>query len=481
MYFSLSSKVRYIWLLAASYFFYMCWNPKYMILIFLSTAITFGSGVIMEAVREKNGDLVQKNFWLCSCLVVSCIFNLLVLFYFKYFEFAIRNINRVIGMGGGKFRFLWHQIILPVGISFYTFQALGYAIDVYRGDIKAEKNFFRYALFVSFFPQLVAGPIERSENLLNQMKNTTYFKVENVRQGLLTMAYGLFLKVVVADRLASIINPIYNGWEDQRGMHLMVATVLFSFQIYCDFEGYSQIAIGSAKVLGFHINKNFRAPYLCTSIRGFWKKWHISLTSWFRDYLYIPLGGNRKGRMKKYLNTMIVFLCSGLWHGASWHFVAWGGLNGLYNVVQDAGQNNFNKICSFFKIDTKAFLWKCLCGICTFFLINISWVFFRAAGMRQSCSILKKIWADFNLWYLFSGGFYELFGSSKELVITILSLSIVVFVDILKNQGFDIKSYILRQQIFYRWLFYLAIIFTVVMWGGYGSGYEQTQFIYFQF
>lgn len=481
VYFLISPKVRYIWLLAASYFFYMCWNPKYIILIFLSTAITFASGLMMEKVREKNHNLVWKRFWLRSCLAVSLFFNLLILFYFKYFEFAITNINRIIGIRGGNYWDLKHKIILPVGISFYIFQALGYAIDVYREDIKAEKNFFRYALFVSFFPQLVAGPIERSENLLNQMKNATYFKVENARQGLLTMAYGLFLKVVVADRLAGIINPIYSGWEEQRGMNLMVATILFSFQIYCDFEGYSQIAIGSAKILGFHINRNFMVPYLCTSIRGFWKKWHISLTSWFRDYLYIPLGGNRKGKLKKYLNTLIVFLCSGLWHGANWHFVAWGGLNGIYNIVQDAEQDTFNRICRWFKIDTKAFLWKCLCGLCTFFFINISWVFFRATGIRQSFYILKTIWDDFNIWYLFSDNFYKLFGSSKDLAVTIFSLVIVLFVDILRTQGIDVKAYILRQQFFYRWLVYILIIFIVMIWGGYGSGYEQTQFIYFQF
>lgn len=323
IYFLFPPKTRYIWLLISSYYFYMCWNPKYIFLILFSTTVTYISGIAIETVKKKNVD--GKRWFLKCCVAISFFLNLLVLFYFKYFEFMITNLNRFIGILGLQILVPVFDIILPVGISFYIFQALGYTMDVYRGEIEAEKNFFRYALFVSFFPQLVAGPIERSKNLLKQVNNPTYFKVENARQGLLTMAYGLFMKVVVADRLAGIIDPIYNNWSEQTGMRLMTATILFAVQIYCDFEGYSQLAIGSAQVLGFHINQNFKIPYLSTSIQDFWQRWHISLTGWFRDYLYIPLGGNRKGKVRKYLNTMIVFLVSGLWHGASWHFVVWGG------------------------------------------------------------------------------------------------------------------------------------------------------------
>ncbi len=325
VYFLLPAKIRYMWLLISSYYFYMCWNPKYIFLILFSTVITYLSGLSMEAVRKKSFSGETQKHYLNACVAVSFLLNLLILFYFKYFEFAVATINRIIGAAGVRISVPAYDVMLPVGISFYIFQALGYTIDVYRGEIHGEKNFFRYALFVSFFPQLVAGPIERSKNLLNQVDKPTYFEAEHARHGLLTMAYGLFMKVVVADRLAGIINPIYSDWNSQSGMSIMAATILFAFQIYCDFEGYSQLAIGSAQVLGFHINQNFKTPYLCTSIRDFWQRWHISLTSWFRDYLYIPLGGNRKGKLRKYCNTMIVFLVSGLWHGAGWHFVAWGG------------------------------------------------------------------------------------------------------------------------------------------------------------
>lgn len=325
IYFLFPPKIRYIWLLVASYYFYMCWNPKYIFLILFSTIVTYISGIAIERVKEKKTDNKRKIYYLRGCVAIGFILNLLILFYYKYFKFTVDSINRLIGIINLQIAMPFYDAILPVGISFYIFQALGYTVDVYRGEIKAERNFLRYALFVSFFPQLVAGPIERSKNLLSQVEKPTYFNVDHARQGLITMAYGLFMKVVVADQLANIVDPIYNSWSEQSGMNLMAATVLFAFQIYCDFEGYSQLAIGSAQVLGFHLNPNFRTPYLCTSIRDFWQRWHISLTSWFRDYLYIPLGGNRKGKIRKYVNTMIVFLVSGLWHGASWHFVVWGG------------------------------------------------------------------------------------------------------------------------------------------------------------
>lgn len=261
----------------------------------------------------------------------------------------------------------------------------------------------------------------------------------------------------------------------------MAGTILFAFQIYCDFEGYSQIAIGSAQVLGFHLNQNFRTPYLCTDIKDFWKRWHISLTSWFRDYLYIPLGGNRKGRRRKYLNTIIVFLISGLWHGASWHFVVWGWINGVYNILQDATGSVRQRLYRLLKIDTRSFVWKCFCGFVTFILIDISWLFFRASGMRQSVYILEKIWNDLNIFYFFSDGFYCIFGSAKKLAIVVCSFLIMIFIDVLRKRQFDLKDYILKQQIIFRWVIYFLTILIIMLWGTYGSDYGQTQFIYFQF
>ncbi len=481
VYFVFPVRIRYIWLLLSSYYFYMCWNPKYIILILFSTIVTYVTGRVIELIkRSQNSDLI-KRYLLNCCIAISCMLNLAMLFYFKYLGFAIFSINRVISIVNLHISVTIPDVILPVGISFYTFQVLGYIVDVYRDEIKAEKNFLKYALFVSFFPQLVAGPIERSKNLLYQVNKPRRFEIESIRQGLLTMSYGLYMKVVVADQLSSIIDPIYNDWIERQGMELMIATILFAFQIYCDFEGYSQMAIGSAQILGFRINQNFRTPYLSTSIQDFWKRWHISLTSWFRDYLYIPLGGNRKGKLKKYINTIIIFLVSGLWHGASWHFVIWGGINGIYIVLQDLTKTLRSRLYTLLKIDTETFLWKCFKGFIVFILIDISWLFFRAEGIMQSINILKTIYYDFNLWYLFSDDFYNIFGSAKTFSIIIVSLLIVFIIDILHRRGIDLKRYILRQQIIYRWGIYFTIIIGIMFLGAYGSDYEQIQFIYFQF
>lgn len=481
IYFLISPNARYLWLLAASYFFYMCWNPQYLFLILFSTIITYLSGVAMEKIKRLNPKVRARSNWLKICVALSIFLNLALLFYFKYWGFAIANINRIIAKIGLQISFPMQNVLLPVGISFYIFQALGYTIDVYRGDIYAEKNFFRYALFVSFFPQLVAGPIERSRNLLKQVGKPTYFDINNVREGLLTMAYGLFIKVVVADRLSGIINPVYANWNEQNGMCLLTATVLFAFQIYCDFEGYSQLAIGSAKTLGFSINRNFDTPYLSGNVHDFWKRWHISLTSWFRDYLYIPLGGNRKGKLRKHLNTMIVFLVSGLWHGASWHFVAWGGINGIYHVMQDVTLPFRKKAVACLRVDAGAFMWKCFCCFVTFALVDVSWLFFRADGIRSALTILVKIGQDFSWRYLFADAFYNLFGSARELFIVFFSLAIVFFIDVLRYKKIDLKAWVLKQQLCYRWIIYFTIILVIILWGAYGSDYEQTQFIYFQF
>lgn len=324
-YYVLPAKVRYLWLLAASYFFYMCWNARYALLMLFSTAVTFFCGLLLEKIKGADWGAHKVEIGKKCCVAGSFFLNLAVLFWFKYFNFAVQNIELIMNAFHVEMNPPKVDILLPVGISFYTFQALGYTMDVYRDEISAEKNFFRYALFVSFFPQLVAGPIERSKNLLNQLKVPAKFNVERAKWGLLTMAWGLFLKLVIADNIAPLVDSFYENAQEHSAMALLTVTILFAFQIYCDFQGYTQLAIGSALVLGIRINENFNTPYLAGSIKDFWRRWHISLTSWFTDYLYIPLGGSRKGKLRKQLNTMLVFLCSGLWHGAAWHYIAWGG------------------------------------------------------------------------------------------------------------------------------------------------------------
>lgn len=324
-YYVIPHRARYLFLLAFSYFFYMCWNPRYALLMFTSTAITFVSGLLIESankVEDGKERVRRKNIY----VALSFISNLAILFFFKYFDFAAATFIRILAVAGIQAQSPTFDIILPVGISFYTFQALSYTMDVYRKDIYAEHNFLKYALFVSFFPQLVAGPIERSKNLLIQINEKHEFDFARVRSGLLLMLYGYFQKVVLAEYLAIVVDSVYNTYTERTGFQLLIATICFAFQIYCDFGSYSNIAVGSARVMGFRLMENFNTPYFAVSVSDFWRRWHISLSTWFRDYLYIPLGGNRKGKVRKWMNLMVVFLVSGLWHGASWHFVIWGGM-----------------------------------------------------------------------------------------------------------------------------------------------------------
>ena len=299
----------------------MSWNPKYIFLILTTIIITYFSGIGISKAHKK-GSIIEKKFF----ATVSIALNLMILFFFKYFDFAIDSINRSLQMGDFKLLNPTFDVLLPVGISFYTFQALSYTMDVYRDEnFKVERHFGRYALFVTFFPQLVAGPIERSKNLLSQFYEEHYFDYQRVKNGLLLMIWGLFQKIVIADRAAIVVNTVYNNLTAYTGFEVIVATMFFAVQVYCDFCGYSDIAIGASRVMGFNLMTNFRQPYFSQSIKEFWRRWHISLSTWFRDYVYIPLGGSRCSKIKKYRNLMITFLVSGLWHGANWTYVVWGG------------------------------------------------------------------------------------------------------------------------------------------------------------
>ena len=481
VYFLFPKKTRYIWLLVASYYFYMCWNAEYAVLLLISTASTYFSSLLLEHFRKEDG-ISKINMKSKATLILCLCINLGILFVFKYLNFALSLAVQAFRLLHFELSVPVFDILLPVGVSFYTFQAIGYLVDVYRGEIAAEKNFLRYALFVSFFPQLVAGPIERSSNLLSQIHTPTSFKTENARSGLLTMAYGLFLKVVIADNINGIINPVFENYRDTNGMHLMLAIILFAFQIYCDFQGYSQLAIGSAKVLGFDIRENFNSPYFATDVRDFWRRWHMSLNTWFVDYLYIPLGGGRnlKGKWQKSLNTMIVFFCSGLWHGANMHYVVWGVLNGLYVIIYDISKTLRNRICQALHIDKTTGGWKVLSGLFTFFLIDFAWLFFRV-GIEEAVYISQRIATEFDFFSLFYNEIWTVFGDMKTFLAMLLSLAMLGMIDYLRLKGIDWRKIIFRQQIVCRWAVYVVIILIIIMWGAYGNGYEQAQFIYFQF
>ena len=321
-YFALPHRLRWMLLLAGSYYFYMCWNASYALLMLFSTAVTYACGLLVgraQSVKAKKG-------W----VALSLCLNLSILFFFKYYGLFAGTLQSALG---GSVRLPQLNVLLPVGISFYIFQALGYTIDVYRGDIAPMRHFGKYALFVSFFPQLVAGPIERSGNLIRQFDEKHRPDYEQIREGAVLILLGLVKKLVISDRLAVLVDKVYGDAAAWGAPAIIVATVCFAIQIYCDFSGYSDIAIGSAKLLGFRLMKNFDRPYFARSIAEFWRRWHISLSSWFRDYLYFPLGGSRVKTGRWVFNLMVVFLISGLWHGASWTFVAWGAINGLYQVI----------------------------------------------------------------------------------------------------------------------------------------------------
>ncbi len=295
------------------------------------------------------------------------------------------------------------------------------------------------------------------------------------------MAYGLFMKMVVADQLAAVVDPVFASAGDSGGMMLLFAVVLFAFQFYCDFNSYTLIAIGSAEVLGFRLNPNFDTPYMGLSVKDFWKHWHISLTSWFRDYLYIPLGGNRKGKLRKQINTLVVFLCSGLWHGAAWHFIVWGGLNGLFSVAEDCLRPGWNRMLDRVGVRRTGFMYRAACRFVTFLLIDFTWLFFRADSIESAFGILRKIAADFRPVWLLRFGFTDAFGSPALLMTVAVSLGIIIAVDVLKARGRDLCASVFRQQALFRWILYAGIVMALLYWGVYGAGYEQTQFIYFQF
>ena len=398
-YFSLSWRGRWMLLLAVSCYFYMVFKPVFILILFGTIVIDYYAGIWIAQAQDKK----QKTL----LLIISLISNIGILAFFKYYDFGRSSVNDLLGMfdlraiipplerllpasiaqwmvdGGGR-------VILPIGLSFHTFQAMSYTIEVYRGNQQPERHFGIYALYVMFYPQLVAGPIERPQNMLHQFHSYFKYDFELVKSGLMQMAFGLFKKIVIADRLAEVVNFVYDNPAEQNGLSLLVATVFFAFQIYCDFSGYSDIAIGAARVMGFTLMDNFRSPYESSSISEFWGRWHISLSTWFRDYLYIPLGGNRNGELAKYRNQFIVFLVSGLWHGASWNYVIWGALHGTYQVSASLRDKWMKK--AGISIPKNHFT-KVLGVIFTFILVTIAWVFFRnhTSPVGRSFTILHKI------------------------------------------------------------------------------------------
>ena len=483
IYFLIPHRVRYIWVLISSYYFYMCWSAPYALLLAASTLVTYGGSIAVSRVRKRfsKDEAGRGKKWCISILAVTFSLNLAILIFFKYSDFVLEYLNQLMNRAGVVFSKPEFDILLPVGISFYIFQALGYSMDVYRGDVEAESNVLRYAAFVSFFPQLVAGPIERSSNLLRQFYEKHSFDLERVKRGLMLMIWGYIQKMVVADRLSVLVDQVFAGSSMFGSIELLTGAVFFAFQIYCDFAGYSNIAIGAAQVMGFRLMENFNCPYLARSVAEFWRRWHISLSTWFRDYLYFPLGGSRCSKKRHYANLLIVFLTSGLWHGASWTYILWGGLNGLYQVIGLWTKPAREWCKKTFHIKDQVFSYRVLQWIMTFLLIDLAWIFFRADTIGGAFSYIAAIAGRWNPWALFDGTLYTLGLERTEFWIAVASIVMLMAVDILHYRGMKIRETLFVQQAWFRWTAVIGALMILFVFGVYGPGFNAGQFIYFQF
>ena len=442
-------RIRNYFLLAASYYFYMNWEPAYAILLFLCTVVTFLCGeYIYKNDRYRN-----------SALWIGIIINLSILFLFKYINFAGKLITDVLSLLHVEMEMPGFTLLLPVGISFFIFQTLGYMIDIYKKKITAETNFFDYALYVSFFPQLVAGPIERPGNLLPQFKIKHKPEYERMVIGLYWMLWGYFLKLVVADNCATYVDTVFNNIESLDGSSILLASFFFTFQIYGDFGGYSMIAIGAAKVIGFNLMENFKRPYFSTSINEFWRRWHISLSSWFRDYVYIPLGGNKVSKRRYYVNLFTTFAISGLWHGANYPYVVWGLYHG---TLAGIGASKFKKKE---KTNKKNTIYKILNIIGTFLLVMIGWMIFRLNNINDIIPLSKRLFTNF------SQPFW------KDIFIFLpFVIGLVILKDLLEERQISIEN-VLKKSFLVNVLVLTSLLSIILILGN----LTGSSFIYFQF
>ncbi len=459
--FKTSQRLGNLVLLAGSYVFYGWWDWRFLVLIVISSAADFYIGGKIYGTNDKR---IRKLL-----LLTSLLLNLGMLFFFKYFNFFIDSFKVLFSPFAETGQWSTLNIILPVGISFYTFQTLSYTIDIYKRKISPTKSALTFFTFVAFFPQLVAGPIERASNLIPQFETKRSFSFSQGSSGLKLILWGLFKKMVIADQLAEIINAVYSSPENFNGSGIVLATFLFGFQIYCDFSGYSDIAIGTARLFGIELMTNFRTPYFSTSSREFWHRWHISLSTWFRDYLYIPLGGNRGGIQKWIRNIIITFTISGMWHGASFTFLIWGFLHGLFLVAE-------HFISPVFKTNSKL---RNLAGFAiTFIMVNLAWLFFRAENWNHLTVLFDNIFSSETTSF---NSFSELISSSSQLTapgrMLLFMFPIFILVEILLGKR-EFNDLLINSPKYIRWGFYYAIILSILFFGVLNSA---PQFIYFQF
>ena len=464
LYYIIPHKYRWIFLLAASYVFYMNLHVAYGLLLLATTVLTYVLGLRTEAAPTARA---KKR-----CLLLGIVPLVLVLLFFKTAAPVIDRLNALIDAGRLSLQPLTIRILLPAGVSFYFFQSIGYLIDVYRGKVKAERHFGYYALFVSFFPQLLAGPIGRADSLLPQYKKERPFDYDKASYGIRLMAWGYFKKLVIADVLAGVVNTVYDNATSYVGLVFIVVTILFAIEIYCDFSGYSDIAVGCAKLFGIDLMTNFRTPYFSFSIREFWSRWHISLSTWLRDYVYIPLGGSRVPKWRHCLNLLITFLVSGFWHGSRLTYLAWGGLHGLLQVIETL---LYPKTRKGVEVKRKKHWWQLPI---TFLLLCFTWIFFRANSITDAVWIIKKLFWDIGRPMVYLQTCVICLGLTKAAAIGILtSIAVLTIYDLLSLKG-DVIAAFSRQKFFIRWPVYVLFLIAIAL---FSSKNVATEFIYFQF
>jgi D-alanyl-lipoteichoic acid acyltransferase DltB (MBOAT superfamily) len=464
LYYLLPQRWKSWMLLLASCVFYMAFIPAYILILLVTILIDYCGGIYIEKSLGKT-----RRYWLVASILSTC----LVLFVFKYINFANHNLAALARFLDWNYPIGVLAIILPIGLSFHTFQSLSYVIEVYRGRQKPEKRFGIYALYVMFYPQLVAGPIERPQNLLHQFDESHRFDYNQVTSGLRLMTWGLFKKMVIADRLARYVNPVYAAPQEFSALQLIVATFFFAYQIYCDFSGYSDIAIGAARVMGFKLMTNFDRPYSSKSIGEFWKRWHISLSTWFKDYLYISLGGNRVAKWRWYLNLAITFIVSGLWHGANWTYILWGALNGFYLIIGLTTKRLRDRLRGIMRIDEQTWPVKVLQTCITFALVCVGWILFRARNLDDALFVFTHLFSGLRIGSVSAGvpGFGRF-----DLVVALVGIIALEIIQAVR-QRYSMGGLLASIPFFLRWPVYYAAFFIILFFGI----YSQTQFIYFQF
>ena len=468
-------KVRWIMMLVLSYVFYISWQADLLYLILFTTGVSYGCALFIEKFGGRRG--VQRAF-----MITGVVISLAVLFFFKYFNFVATNVAGLLSSLGLSVSDPTLDLILPVGISFYTFQTLSYVIDVYRGTLKAERHFGYYALYVSFFPQLVAGPIERPENLLPQLKTKNPFTVNDTTAGLKFMLVGFFKKIAIADQISKYVDAVYNnvGGEATNGFTVALATVLFAVQIYCDFSGYTDIAIGCSRILGIRLMQNFNDPYTAVNIKDFWRRWHISLTSWFTDYVYIPLGGSRCKKWRHLLNIMIVFLLSGIWHGAAWTYIIWGIIHGVYQIIGNLTAKPRSRLISRLGFREDGAPVRYVRTVITFILVSLAWMVFRANSLAELGSLFATLftgWGGVSI----AASLDSLGMSVINLITIILSVVILKLLDKQINTRPDADNTArlinpARSAVYVTLCWCVAVAWLILL-----ASNTESAFIYFQF